>query len=61
MQREADRERRKPVVEVVAKAALRDLVRAGAADALELALFEDAQQLGLHLGGELADVVDGPD
>jgi hypothetical protein len=35
-----------------------DLERAAAADALEPALLQDAQQLGLQLGLELADLVE---
>src|SRR6188474_3448830 len=35
-----------------------DLERAAAADALEAALLQDAQELGLELGLELADLVE---
>src|SRR6185436_9666904 len=69
-----DREHGEPVVEVLAEPALVDhraqvavgrrdpadvdLEGAAAADALESALLEDAQELGLELGLELADLVE---
>ena len=72
--RELDREDAEAVVEVLAERLLADgleqvavgrgddpdvdLARRRAADPVELALLQDAQQLGLGLGGELADLVE---
>ena len=72
--RELDREDVEPVVEVLAERLLADgleqvavgggddadvdLDRRRAADPLELALLEDAEQLGLGLRGQLADLVE---
>ena len=72
--RQVDREDVEPVVEVLAELALRDqrlevavggrddadvdLDRLGAADALELALLQHAQQLDLHLQRQVADLVE---